>query len=59
MIVGGWGAMSFTWVVSNNSLIGDVPLDMEGLLWSTGGCGECKDDVECIAVGFIVSVGRF
>ena len=53
--------MSCTWVVTNNSLIGDVPLDMEDLLSSTEGCGECNDDVECITVGFIASdvTGKF
>ena len=47
--------MSCTWVVTNNSLIGDVPLDMEGLLCSIEGCGECNDDVEYITVGFRAS----
>ena len=54
-VVGGLSAMSCVRVVNNNALIGDVPLDMEGLLWSTEGCGECNDDVECITVGFIAS----
>ena len=60
-VVVGWGARSCTWVVNNSSCIGDVPLDMEGLLWSAEGCGECNDDVECITVGFIASdvIGRF
>ena len=47
--------MSCTWVVNNNSLIGDVPLDMEDHLWITEGCGECNDDVEYITVGLIAS----
>ena len=54
-VVGGWWSRSCTWVVSNNYLIGDVPLDMEGLLCSAEGCGVCNDDVGCITAGFIAS----
>ena len=52
-VLEGWRDMSYTWVVNNNSSIGDVPLDMSGLLWSTEDYGVCNDDLECITVGFI------
>jgi hypothetical protein len=57
-VVGGWGAIFCTWVVNNNSLIGDVPLDIEDLLWSSESFGECNNDVLCIAVGLVDSDGK-
>ena len=50
-----------TCAVGNNCLIGNVPLDMEDLLWSSEGCGVCNNSVVFITVGFIASdvIGRF
>ena len=60
-VVRGWSALSCTLAVNIDSLIGDVPMDMEDLICSYEGCGECNDDVECITVGFLASgvIGRF